>query len=93
MGPLQYRNKVTNFNRQQAQTLEQKATIEAVKLTINPNPMAHVYETPTFPTQQERQVRQQEDIQRDRFLQQKDAQRNARETFKEIGRASCRERV
>ena len=85
VGPLQYRNKVTNFNRQQAQTLEQKATIEAVKLTINPKTMDHVYETPTFPTQQERQVRQQEDIQRDRFLQQKDAQRNAGETFKAVG--------
>jgi hypothetical protein len=82
---VQYRNKVPNFNRQQAQTLEQKATIEAVKQTINPKTVDHVYETPTFLTQQERQVRQQEDVQRDRFLQQKDAQRNAGETFKAVG--------
>jgi 6-phosphogluconate dehydrogenase len=58
------REKVSHFNRQEAQTQEQKATIESVKHTIGQRSLDHHYEVPTFPTNLERPPRQQEDEQR-----------------------------
>jgi hypothetical protein len=44
----------------------------------------HVYDIPTFPTEQEKRIRQDKEIQRDGFLQQKDAGNLAGETFRAV---------
>jgi hypothetical protein len=77
--PLQYR-----FPRNQTKTLEQTKTIEAVKKTINPSPIEHIYDVPSFPTEKEKQVRQSEELQRERFIQQKDAGNLAGQNFRAV---------
>ena len=77
--PLQYR-----FPRNQTKTLEQSETIEAVKRTINPSSLEHIYDLPSFPTEKEQQVKHSKELPRERFSQQQDAGNLAGKNFRDV---------
>ena len=82
-GPLM-RHLEYRFPRNQTKTLEQSETIEAVKRTINPSSLEHIYDLPSFPTEKEQQVKHSEELPRERFSQQQDAGNLAGKNFRDV---------